>query len=245
MTDHSSQREPSFPMAGGPSGHMTNVSGRPVMNACQINAEHDRLGMKLGWRFLMCPEARLNDAKVAIITLNPGGTRRVDTEWSQERGNAYYIESWGGQAPGQDKLQVQVQALVKAMGEDKDSVLAGCFIPFRSRDYRTLPRRAECIQYARHLWGSVLEESPARLFVCVGKKVVGEGLADLIGARPITPVPFPWGEQSITIDRYQATDGRVVVAFPHFSRFPPFSSPERTRAAVEAIREVWPRTMET
>lgn len=210
----------------------------PIPNADQINAEHDRLGMKLGWRFLMCPEARLKDAKVAIITLNPGGTRRVDTEWSQERGNAYFIESWGGQAPGQDKLQVQVQALVKTIGQDKDSVLAGCFIPFRSPTFGDLPRSAEAIQFARRLWGSVLEQSPARLFVCVGKKVVGSGLAELIGARPIASVPLRWGDQ--TIDRYQAPDGRVVVAFPHFSRFPPFSSPERTRAAVDAIREVWP-----
>ena len=49
-----------------------------------------------------------------------------------------------------------------------------------------------------------------RLFVCVGKKVVGSGLADLIGARPIASVPLRWGDQ--TIDRYQAADGRVVVA---------------------------------
>ena len=207
------------------------------LTSAAITAEHDRLGMKLGWRFLMCCEARLKDAKVAIITLNPGGTRRMDTEWSQERGNAYYIESWGGQAPGRDKLQVQVQALVNAIGEDKDSVLAGCFIPFRSPTFADLPRSAEASQFARRLWGSVLEHSPARLFVCVGKKVVGQGLADLIGARPISSVPLRWGDQ--TIDRYQAADGRVVVAFPHFSRFPPFSSPERTRAAVEAIRGVW------
>jgi hypothetical protein len=206
------------------------------LTSAAITAEHDRLGMKLGWRFLMCSEARLKDAKVAIITLNPGGTRRVDTEWSQERGNAYYIESWGGQAPGRDKLQVQMQALVNALGEDKDSVLAGCFIPFRSKEYSTLPRRAEAIQFARRVWGSVLEESPARLFVCVGKNVVGKGLSDLIGARPIASVPLGWGDQ--TIDRYEAPDGRVVIAFPHFSRFPPFSSPERTRAAVEAIRGV-------
>jgi hypothetical protein len=224
---------------------MTDVSGRPVMNADQIDAEHDRLGMNLGWRFLMCPEARLKDAKVAIITLNPGGTRRVDTEWSQEHGNAYYIEGWGGRAPGQHKLQVQVQALVKAIGEDKDSVLAGCFIPFRSKDYRALPRPAECIQFARRLWGSVLEESPARLFVCVGKNVVGKGLAGLIGARPLSSVPLPWGGMPITIDRYQAADGRAVVAFPHFSHFPPFSRPERTKAAVDAIRGVWSRTIET
>ena len=91
---------------------------------------------------------------------------------------------------------------------------------------------------SRVVCGDQFLNSPARLFVCVGKKVVGKGLAALIGARPITPVPFPWGEQPITIDRYQAPDGRVVVAFPHFSRFPPFSSAERSRAAVDAIKEV-------
>ena len=184
----------------------------------------------------MCPGARLKDAEVAIITLNPGGTRRVDTEWSQERGNAYYIESWGGQTPGRDKLQVQVQALVKAIGQDKDTVLAGCFIPFRSPTFAELPRHAEATKFGGRLWGSVLEQSPARLFVCVGKKVVGEGLADVIGARPIASVRLGWGDQ--TIDRYQAADGRVVVAFPHFSRFPPFISPERSIAAVDAIRGV-------
>ena len=211
---------------------MTNILSNEA-----ITREHDRLGMRLGWRFLMCPEARARDAEVAVVTLNPGGTRRVDTEWSQERGNAYYIESWGGQTPGRDKLQVQVQTLVKAIGHDKDSVLAGCFIPFRSRNFADLPRKSDAIQFSRRLWAATLEQSSARLFLCVGKNIVGENLAELIGARPIAAVPMHWGDQ--TINLYQSPDGRAVVAFPHFSRFPPFSSPERAKAAIDAIQKVW------
>lgn len=208
-----------------------------VLSAEAIANEHDRLGMTLGWRFLMCPEARLRDAEVAVVTLNPGGTRRVDTEWSQERGNAYYIEGWSGQAPGQDKLQAQVQKLVTSLGVGRGSVLAGCFIPFRSPDFARLPRQQEAIGFARRLWSEAVEQCPARLYICVGKRVVGRELAAILGAHPITPVALGWGEQ--TIERHQAADGRRVVAFPHFSRFPPFSSTTRTSAVITANSD-WP-----
>ncbi len=51
----------------------------------------------LGWRFLTCSKAVLqSDPKIALITLNPGGSRiPEDHPWdSCEKGNAYLYEKW-------------------------------------------------------------------------------------------------------------------------------------------------------
>jgi hypothetical protein len=207
------------------------------MTPLEIEAEHDRLGLKLGWRFLMCPEARLDDADVAIVTLNPGGTRRVDTKWSQELGNAYQIESWGGAHSGGDALQRQVQRLCALLGRPMDRVLAATFVPFRSPDWKSLPRQQEAVAFSRDLWKWALDRSPAKLFVCVGKDVVGRELAHLLGAQQLPSASALWGNQ--TIDLYKANDGKVIVALPHLGRFKLFGKAERDKAFKDAIEGLW------
>jgi hypothetical protein len=203
-----------------------------------IEAEHDRLGLSLGWRFLMCPEARLDDADVAIVTLNPCGNRRFDTEWSQERGNAYVIESWSGASSGADSLQQQVQRLCALLGRRTDNVLAATFVPFRSPDWKSLPRQKEAVAFSKELWKWALTRSPAKLFICVGKNVVGVELADLMGARQLPSMPSFWGDH--TIDRYQTSDGRIIIALPHLGRFKLFGQSTRDKAFKDAISGLWP-----
>lgn len=208
------------------------------MTPSVIEAEYDRLGMTLGWRFLMCPEARLDEADVAIVTLNPGGNRRVDTDWSQEGGNAYVIESWSSSSSGTDPLQQQIQRLCALLGQRTDNVLAATFVPFRSPDWKSLPRQKEAVAFSKGLWKWALTRSPAKLFICVGKNVVGVELANLMGARQLPSMPSLWGDHAI--DRYQAADGRVIIALPHLGRFKLFGQATRDKAFKDAISGLWP-----
>jgi len=58
-----------------------------------LNSEAKRLGHRLGWLFLTCPERLIETASVALITTNPGGEEANlnfpdGGEWSVEAGNA-------------------------------------------------------------------------------------------------------------------------------------------------------------
>jgi hypothetical protein len=44
-----------------------------LISPTSIEAEYERLGHTLGWRFLTCPEGNIGTATVALVTENPGG----------------------------------------------------------------------------------------------------------------------------------------------------------------------------
>jgi hypothetical protein len=186
-----------------------------------IQTEYERLGFSQGWRFLTGPARNLTTARLAIVTLNPGGERDLEASladrWSSEHGSAYRIESWRGQPAGAAPLQRQIQRLCALLGEAPDDVLSGHFVPFRSKDWDSLPRRDEAALFGVKLWREVLAASPARLIVCIGKTVAGDGIAAVCNARPVQPMPSGWG--NLSIDRYLASDGRRILALPHLSRF--------------------------
>lgn len=48
------------------------------LEKADIDAEYDRLKFGHGYSFLLCDEARLTDADVAIVGLNPGGREDFD-----------------------------------------------------------------------------------------------------------------------------------------------------------------------
>lgn len=208
------------------------------MSPEDIQASYDAFGLTQGWRFLTSPQRTLESARVAIVTLNPGGERDLERglaeRWSCEAGSAYRVESWGDQAVGADPLQRQIQRLCQMLGEAPDDVLSGHFVPFRSRDWASLPRCDEAALFGLELWRWVLARAPARLIVCIGKTVAGDGIAAAAGdALQLAPVPTGWG--STTIDRYLTADGRRIVALPHLSRFRLFGDPARERAFHEAL----------
>jgi len=200
------------------------------MNADLIEAEHDRLGYSAGWRFIMTPERTLANAEVAIIGLNPGGNRRHGPPWSQEEGNAYFIESWGGKIAGGDPLQRQVQRMCQVLGVRKDDVFAAQFVPFRSNRWKELPRRREALAFSRQLWSWALPQMKAKLFLCIGKDVAPE-VAGLLGASWVGAVQAHWGNH--TIDRYRTPDGRLILGLPHLGTYKLFS-----RAVSEAAFRV-------
>ena len=204
------------------------------MNAEMIEAEHDRLGYGAGWRFMMAPERTMATSEVAIIGLNPGGTRRHVPPWSQEQGNAYFIESWGGKASGTDPLQRQVQRMCQILGADKDRVFAAQFVPFRSNAWADLPRRPEAVAFSRRLWAWAIPRMNATRFICLGKGVVAPEIASILGAVPVDAVPAGWG--TLTIERYRTPDGRLVLGLPHLSRFALFGRPISESAFRTALR---------
>ena len=202
------------------------------MTRDEIEAEHDRLGFEIGWRFIMCPEATLARAKLVVVGLNPGGHERHGSDWSREDGNAYWKESWGGRAPGADPLQRQVQRLAAFVGVSVEEVACAQFVPFRSNSWSDLSRRDEAVTFARHLWRWLVDRSPATTYACLGKNVTGREIAGVLDAKYVATFPAGWGDQ--TIDRYEADDGRAVVGLPHLGRFQLFgraASEDGLRAA--------------
>lgn len=187
------------------------------MTRDEIEAEHDRLGYEIGWRFIMCPEATLMRAKLVVVGLNPGGRVRHGSDWSREDGNAYWDESWGGKPAGTDALQRQVQRLAAFVGVAPDDVASAQFVPFRSNSWSDLGRRQDAVEFARGLWKWVVDRSPATTYACLGKTVTGPEIAGLLDASHVANIPAGWGSQ--TIDRYESKDGRAVVALPHLGRF--------------------------
>jgi hypothetical protein len=190
------------------------------MNEADIAAEYGRLGYRLGWTFMMAPEARLRDAPVCLVGLNPGGSEPGEALWSCEDGNAYYRERWRGTSCS--TLQIQVQRMMEALHIDEDGFLAAQFVPFRSPNLRSLDRAAEAFAFGRSLWTWVLDTSPARLFLCLGADAARH-VAEVAGARPWPGPPLLTGWGKTTIGCYEtAASGpnrRVVVRLPHLSSY--------------------------
>ena len=197
-----------------------------------IEAEHDRLGYDLGWRFMMCPEETFWTSDVLVVGLNPSGRERHGPDWSSEPGNAYWTEAWGDSPVGRSALQQQVQRLAAFIGLGADEIGAAQFVPFRSNRWSDLGRSAEAVAFARRLWAPVLERSAARTFVCLGKNITGAEMAQLVGASLTKSTEVGWGAQ--TGERFEASDGRVVVSLPHLGTFKLFSRP-KSRAGLATL----------
>ncbi len=146
--------------------------------ADRIQAEHDRLRHRRGWRFLESPAATLSPySRLAFIGLNPSGRNYEPPQVSVEAGNAYRVERWGpGGQP--DALQAQVRRMYEALAREAgsltaselmDETLAGNFCPFRSPLWAQLERRRESIDFSLGLWADVLDVARPRAVICLGE----------------------------------------------------------------------------
>lgn len=196
-------------------------------NAAAIKARYDSLGFQSGWTFLCCNEDRLKDARIAIVGLNPGGRDdegRYGGGWATGH-NPYYDEFWGGlDANGKglhDRLQLQIQKWHELAGIEKDESLCAQFVPFRTRDWEGVSKRAgleaEVLTFSRNLWSAVLSSCSAQVFITMGK-VAARELATLLHAPP-APCKLRTGWGTAKIDLYVADDGRRVIGMPHPSRY--------------------------
>src|ERR1700730_2738575 len=93
----------------------STVTPAMLLSSTSIQAEYQRLGHTLGWRFLTCPEENIGTASVALITINPGGASFEAPRWSVEEGSAYAIERWKGCAPGQETLHPHATGVSRSL----------------------------------------------------------------------------------------------------------------------------------
>jgi hypothetical protein len=206
------------------------------MNRDIIEQEYRRLGYSAGWRFITCPVRNIHTAKTVIITLQPAGSTQHGPDWSQEDGSAYIHESWDGQPVGSDMLQHQFQEMCKLLAVDPESVLSGHFIPFRSPTWEATPKQQDAIRLGRQLWSWVFGRAKFERIICIGKKIVGGEVADLLGVSHKREIPVGWG--SCTATTGQTKDGAQFVALPHLSRFKLFGRPA-SEAPLRAIFGIW------
>ena len=228
----------------------------PVFEQCcaDIQAEYQRLGHAIGWRFLSGPRANLErKTEVAFISLNPGG--RDDPPGhpheSQERGSAYLVESWDGMPPGQSNLQVQVKAMFRELATRKgaanyqdlmNNTLMGYFIPFRSPNFESLNRRPESIAFGQRLWSGIFDHIAPKLIITIDNQTFKHVSGIIRDGRPgwgeeTNRVPTGWGGYMADITRFKGERGGITIArLPHLSRFGIFTS-QKCRAAVPALMD--------
>jgi hypothetical protein len=182
----------------------------------EIQDEHDRLGHRLGWRWLATPMSTLHSASVAIITLNPGGKYYEAPILSCENGNAYFDESWKGRLAGSDPLQIQIQRLIALSGAAKANVCIGHLVPFRSPDWSSLDRKRESTTYGFSLWDGAIRASQFKTIFMIGNDTT-QALTERLGARLIGYVQTGWG--SVAASHWSSGNGRTLIGLPHLSRF--------------------------
>ena len=203
------------------------------MNEQDIQKAYEALGYQMGWAFLITPEARLRDAKVAIVGLNPGGNSG-GAAWDCADGNAFFVQRWARNDTEYNRIQIQVQALHKALNVAADETLIAEYIPFRSPSWAALTHKEEALSFARELWTWVLRETPARIFICMGR-LVAEELVQLTNARWAEELPTGWG--NMKMHRHVAPDGRIIIHLPHPSHYLLFGRAEdRSLQAEESLR---------
>jgi hypothetical protein len=197
-----------------------------------IQREYERLEYQLGWSFLLCPQARLDDAKVAIVGLNPGGSDVGDGQWDAPEGNVFYTQHWGRSGREHSPIQQQVQAWHACLGLEPDTTLPAEFIPFRSRSEATLNRYSEAVAFGRTLWRWMLQRSVTTTFLCMGNRVCFE-LVQLTEAKRMASYPTAWGGQ--VIERWQDNAGRRIIRMPHPSRYHLFGRANAMRSEIACV----------
>jgi hypothetical protein len=203
-----------------------------TLSPTSIEAEYQRLGHTLGWRFLTCPEGNIGTASVALITINPAGGDFESPRWSVEAGSAYVIERWKGCAPGQENLQRQVIRMFQIMDEKPDKVLSGYLVPFRSQKWKRLPKKSDSIRFGIGLWREVFERANIQTVIAFGKGTAPH-IINILGASFHESHLAGWGAQ--TIDEYLFGSNRRLVVLPHLSWFGLFGRPQSESAFRAAI----------
>jgi hypothetical protein len=187
----------------------------------EIQAEHERLGHKLGWRLFTCPVRNIETASTALITINPGGSKVEEPQWSVEAGSAYEIESWKNRPPGQENLQRQVRRMFAIMNVLPESVLSGYLVPFRSQRWKDLSHKPASIQFGINIWREVFKSAKVQTVITLGKDMAPQ-MVSLLNASSLTEHPTNWGDQKFSL--YRFGHGGSLIVLPHLSTFKLFSN---------------------
>jgi len=220
-------------------------------NSCAaIEREYQRLEHRIGWRFITGPKATLaSDTKILFISLNPGGDFDPPDHphESSENGSSYLIESWKGKPKGKESLQVQFQRMASKLqqiyryqGSVEDFIntqmLTAHFIPFRSRRFDTLHRKAESINFGRTLWDQILKHLSPDLIITLNPEAFQHisGILENNGSILEEHKLFQtgWGAGTnrpigCEVRKYKDKANIVsILRLPHLSTFKLFSKPE-------------------
>jgi transcriptional regulator with XRE-family HTH domain len=205
-----------------------------------VNRAYQRLGHELGFRFLTSPRRTLENPRVVLITLNPGGDHipQGHPSDSSESGSAYLVESWGDYRPGQAPLQRQVQALFQMLEEPLEDALSGHFVPFRSPTWDALPNHEESLALGERIWSELFKQIDPNLVICMDRHSFSRLPRVMNAGEPVEEISLPtgWGRYNADIVRFETC---TLLRIPHLSRFRLFGSAEREpylRAIVEAAR---------
>lgn len=222
----------------------------------EIGREYEHLGHELGWRFLYSPVGTLSkDTRLFFAGLNPGGDRYYPPVASVEGGNAYRVERWG-EGGKMNPLQMQVrrlyEILAKKLGDGSavdlmDGTLAANFCPFRSPDWKRLPKKPQSVVFSRGLWRDLFDHISPSAIVCLSDEpfnYFGEVLGDK-GYQKTDPLqePVGWGNVTYSQARFRSgTEEVLVVRLPHLSRYKIFGRPQ-SRQAIERFTDTIARSL--
>ncbi len=187
----------------------------------RIEAAYARKAYSCGWRLLYSPiDVLERKADVAFFGLNPGGARDYPEHprFAPKDGSAYVTEVWNAKKPaGLDRLQVQVRRLFAGLGVEPASVLAGNFVPFRSRSWMSLPERDFALAFSRkEIWQPIVTDATPKLVIGMGKGILTRELMGLLGITSVDDVPVGWGDVCAQVG---STNRCRLVILPHLSRF--------------------------
>jgi hypothetical protein len=202
----------------------------------EIEAAYQRLGHRLGWRFLLSSRRTFRaGASTMLLSHHPGGTSAPPNQGREscENGSAYLVESWHDLPPGTAPLQVQIQALLACLGVAPEETLAAYFVPFRAQDQKALTAASASHAFAVQLWGRLLPALHPQVAVVFGNEAYA-GVLQVLGspAREIE-VLAGWGNVKA---RLALCGARLIVRLPDLSRFQLFSR-EEGRAAMAGVAQ--------
>jgi len=192
---------------------------------------------------------------ILFLTLNPGGDveRKDHSSASCEKGAAYFTEKWGDNLPGESVLQKQVQYLFKEIAERikendyrkvLENSLCAYFIPFRSRDIKSLKGKKETVEFAISIWKEILKELQFKVIMCIDRETY-KHVKSIIEDMDYTCIKEKgletgWGNYKASVSKYRTPGGTVTLArFPHLSRFTIFGRPASANQASIIIKEIF------
>lgn len=230
----------------------------------EIDAEYKRLGHDMGWTFLMSPKKTLSpETEIAIISLNPGGNEPGDGVGCCNE-SAYLSEQWdNSNEPGKNPFQVQVQKLFEGIYERlndnmtyksyedlMNNTLSSQYIPFRSKNIKSLPKRAESENFSCILWKSIFSE-------CINPRIVialsvaffaiSKVMEDRDSGYTLynsEEINTNWGKSKARLKRFKNNDGKICIllGLPHLSRYKLFSA--KSEATKRAMKKILDKTVE-
>ena len=202
----------------------------------KIDTGARELGFKDGYGLLYGPWAILDQAKIAFVSLNPGGGGEGDSERSvdYERGNSY--EDTESQWAISSQFMRMCRDVLQVRATD---ILTGVAVPYRSRNWNALTsdQKLEGELIGRQFWGEALGHRRRDLVVTCSTLATSM-IVRATNATLDSEIPAKWGKAMLR--RYVSNDGAIIVALPHLSRFKLFSR-EQCKSALHDIFEIAPR----